>query len=104
MHTVPALVLQTKFRLGYPPDSIQTVVVKPLRRHHVGAINLSRLIFTAGRPHAVDETETGAAAADSAQSPFHFHVDIGHPVLHLSGCIRGEEVRRQPDEINMAIG
>ena len=52
----------------------------------------------------INPDEIGAAAADSAQSPFHFQLDTGHPVLHLSGCIRGEGVRRQPDKINIAIG
>ena len=76
LNTVPVLVLHAKFRLGRPPDSIQTVFVKPLRHHHVEAMNLSRLIFTADRPHAVDETEIGAGAADLARSPFRYHVDI----------------------------
>ena len=102
LDAVAILVLETEIRVGQTPDFLLFVIVKPGRSHAVGTVDLARLIFAAGRAHPGVEPERGAVLGDPfpAARPLG---DIGHAVLDRGRRVGGEQIGRQPDQIDVAI-
>src|SRR6202022_5087672 len=59
--------------------------------------------FSVARAAPGDQPEGGAVARDPLLAVRAF-ADERHPLLELARRLRGEEIRRQPDHIEMAIG
>jgi len=100
---VALLVLEPQVRIGQPPSLFLLRVIEARRGHPVGAVDLARLIHPPGRAPAAIDPERGAVLRDpfAAARPFGH---IGHAVLELGGGVGGEQVGRQPDQVDMAIG
>jgi hypothetical protein len=64
---------------------------------------LAGLILAAGRADAGDQPEGGAVTRDPLLAVRSL-ADERHPLLELAGSLRGEEIGRQPDHVEMAIG
>ena len=103
LHSVALLVLEAQVRVGEPAHAAAPVVVEPGGGHAVGAVDLSRHVLAAGRAHAVDQPELRALLRDPDR-PLGPVGHIGHPVPHGRRRVRGEEIRRQPDQVEMAVG
>ncbi len=103
LHAVAVLVLQAHRHLGQPADALLAVVVETGRGHAVGTVDDARHVFAAGRPHAVHQAELGALGAHpfGTLRPLD---DMGHAVLEGGRCVGREQVGRQPDQVNVAVG
>ncbi len=103
LHAVALLVLEAQMRVGEPAHPAAPVVVEPGGRHAVGAVDLPRHVLAARRAHAVHQPELRALPRDPdrALGPVG---DIGHALSHGRRRVRGEEIRRQPDQVEMAVG
>ena len=103
LDAVAILILEPQVGVGQPADCSFSIGIKPGRGHAVGAVDLARLVLAPGRTHAVRQPERRAVLGN----PFlaaRAVGDIGHAVLQSGRRVRGEEVGRQPDQIDMAIG
>src|SRR5260370_16152521 len=103
LHAVAVLVLQPHLRLGQPPDALLAVVIEAGRGHAVGAMDDARHVFAPGRAHAVHQAELGAFG----RYPFRSlgAVDhVRHALLERRRGVLGAEGRRQPDQVDMAVG
>ncbi len=100
---VPVEFLGAQVRVARAADAFDTGLIQPGLGHAVGAVLLAGLVFPAGRADAGDQPEGGAVAGDPLLAVRSF-ADERHPLLELARRFRGEEIRRQPDHIEMAIG
>ena len=100
---VAVLVLDPQFGIGHAADALLAVLVDPFRRHPVRAVDLARLVEAAGRAHAVHQPERGAFLGHPLLAPRPVG-HVGHAVLHCGRGIGGEQIGRQPDQIDMAVG
>jgi hypothetical protein len=103
LYAVALLILEAQIGVCQAPDFFLLRIVQPGRGHPVGTVDFARFVEPPGRAHPAIETEGGAvlghpfAAARSVGN-------IGHAVLELGGGVGGEQVGRQPDQIDVAIG
>src|ERR1700730_1942505 len=95
--------LGAQVRVPRAADAVETGLIQSGLRHAVGAVLLAGLVFSACRADAGDQPEGGAVARDPLLAVRSF-ADERHPLLELARRLRGEEIRRQPDHIEMAIG
>jgi hypothetical protein len=102
LNTVALLIFQAQLRVGEPSDAALAVFVETGRGHAIGTVDLAGDVLAPGRPHAVQESEIRAVLRHPHR-PFGSVSDVGHAVLHRRRGARGEEVRRQPAEIDVAV-
>ena len=103
LHAVAVLVLQAHRHVGQAANALLAVVVEAGRGHAVGAVDDARHVFAAGRAHAVHQAELGALGAHPFGALRAFD-HMRHAVLEGGGGIAGEQVGRQPDQVDMSIG
>ena len=84
-------------------DALLAVIVETGGGHDVHPVMLAGDIFLAGRPHAVDEAEGRAVLArpERAVRPVRGE---GHAVLERRRGVRGEQIRRHPGQVEVAVG
>src|ERR1051325_710051 len=80
LDAVAVLVLQAQIGVREPAYLLLLGVVEPGRGHAVGAVDLARLVFAAGRTHAGVEPEGGAVLGDPFAAARALG-DEGHAVL-----------------------
>ena len=103
LHAVALLVLEPQFGIGRAADALLAVVIEPGRRHPVRAMDLAGDVLPAARAHAVHQPERGTVLGDplfAARPVGH----VRHAVFVRRAGILDEEVGRQPDQIDMAVG
>src|SRR5471032_1923483 len=59
-------------------------------------------ILAAGRAHAVHQPELRAVLRRPFRTLGPFD-DVGHALFHRGGAVLGEEIRRQPDQVDMSV-
>ena len=103
LYAVAPLIVEAQIGVCQAPDFLLLRIVQPGRGHAIGTVDFARFVEPPSRAHPAIETEGGAvlghpfAAARSVG-------DIGHALLERGGGVGGEQVGRQPDHIDMAIG
>ena len=102
-HPVEVLVPHPKLGLGETADPLGAVFVEALGGHPVGAVDHPRHVFAPRRSHAVHEPEVGPAPRHPDVPPLVVLAHVGHAVLEVRGCSLGEEIGREPDEIDVAV-
>jgi hypothetical protein len=103
LHTVALLVFEAQFGIGHAADAFLAVLVDPLRGHPVRAMDLTGDVLPAARAHAVHQPERRAVLGDplfAARPVGH----VRHTVFVRRAGVGGEEVGRQPDQIEVAVG
>ena len=76
---------------------------EPGRRHPVRAMDLTRHILPAARAHAIHQPERSAVLGDPFLAPRAVGY-VRHTVLVCGAGVAGEEIRRQPDQIEVTVG
>ena len=102
LYAVAVLVLEAMIDLGQAADALLAVVVQSGRGHAVGSMDDARHVFASRRAHAIHESELRALEARPFRSLGTID-DMGHALLHRSGRVAGEEIGRQPDQVDMSI-
>ena len=100
---VALLILEAQVGVGEAADALAAVVVEPGRGHPIGAMDLAGNVLAARRAHAVHQAEVGPALGDPLLA-LGAVGDVRHPILQCGVRIGGEQIGREPDQINMAIG
>ena len=95
--------LDAQMRVARAANALLAVLVESGGRHHVDAQLLARHVLRARRAHPADQAERRAVAGDPAR-PVRTILDVGHPLLQLARRLRHEEVRWQPDQIEVTVG
>jgi hypothetical protein len=103
LNAVARLILQPQIGVGQTANPPAAVVVETGRRHAIGAVDLPRHVLAAGRAHPVHQPEL-AALLRHPDRALGSVGDERHAVTHGRGGIRGEEIGRQPRQIDVAVG
>ena len=100
---VEVLVPHPELGLGEPADPLGSVLVEALGGHPVGAVDHARHVLAPRRPHGVREPEVGPAPRHPDVAPLVVLVHVGHALLEMRRRLLGEELGREPDEIDVAV-
>src|SRR5580765_8837143 len=94
--------LDAQVRIPWPANALLAVLVETGRGHDVDPELLAGLVLGARGAHAARQTEDGAVVGDPARAigPVGH---VGHALLQLARRFRDEQVRRQPDEIEVTV-
>ncbi len=103
LHPVAVHVLGPELRCGRPRDALLAVLVEPGLRHHVDAMMLARLVLLARGPHAAPQPEVRAVPGGPVR-PVRAVGHVGHAVPERGRGVRGEQIARDPRQVDVAIG
>ena len=94
--------LDAQMRVARPPDPLLAVLVQTGGRHHVDPELLAGDVLRARGAHAARQAEGGSVVGDPSP-PVRPVGDVGHPILQRPGRLRHEQVRGQPDEVEVTV-
>ena len=94
--------LDAQMRVARPANALLAVLVESGGRHRVDAQLLARDVLRARRPDAAGQAEDGPVVGDPPP-PVRPVGDIGHAVLQLPGRLGHEQLRGQPDQVEMTV-
>ena len=102
LHAVPVLVLDPEVGVGEAADALLAVGVEAGLLHAIRAVDAARDVLPPRRAHAVDASERGALLGGprGTAGPVRH---VGHPVPHRRRRARGEQVGREPAEVDVAV-
>ena len=103
LHAVQVLILDPQVRLREAANAVGAVAVEALLGHAVRAVDLPWHVAPPGGAHAVLQAELGAVAADPEAPLLRFR-HIGHSVGDIGSRLAGEQVLRQPRQVDVAVG
>ena len=103
LDAVAVHVLHAQGGIGGPADALLAVFVEPGRGHDVDPIVRAGDVLRSGRADAVHEAEGSAVAAGPVRTVRPVR-DVRHPLLHRGRRVRGEEVGRNPGQVDVAVG
>ena len=103
LHAVAIHVLHAERGIGRPPDALLAVLVEPGRGHDVDAVVRAGDELLSGRADAVHEAERLAVPAGPVRTIRSVR-DVWHPLLHRRRRVRGEEIGRNPGQVDVAVG
>jgi hypothetical protein len=89
--------------VGGAADALLAVFVEAGRGHHVDAVVGARDVLRAGGADAVHQPE-GRAVLAGPEGPVRPVCDVGHAILHRRRGVAGEQIRRDPRQVDVAVG
>src|SRR5205085_521351 len=97
-------VLDPQMRVARPAQTLFEIVAVEARLGHlVGAQLLARDMRRAGRADAATQAVFGAVIVGPALHAVRILGDVGHQIPELARRVRGEQVGRQPEHVEMTI-
>src|SRR3954467_9849440 len=91
-------------RIARPAQALFEIVAVEARLGHlVGAQLLARDMRRAGGADAAAQAVLGAVVVGPALHPVRILGDVGHQVPEFARRVRGEQIRRQPEHVEMTI-